>query len=113
MKTVLPLIVLAFALAGCANQTPTQTALDAHTSYNVVMSGLTQARNAGLISDGAKVQIEKVRVVAFDAVKALDDAALNDDPAASKSAYDRYMQVLKVLQKYLIQYQTPPPQKLK
>lgn len=102
-----------FVVGGCASQTPTQTALDAHTSYNVAMSGLTQARLAGLISDTGKAQIEKVRAPAYDVILELDKAALADDPATSKSAYQRFMQFLPALQKYLIQYQKPPPQPLK
>lgn len=114
MKLSTYLIAVALALcSGCASQTPTQAALDAHTSYNVVMSGLTQARRAGYINDATKAKIEQVRAPLYDAILALDDAALHDDPAASKSAYQRVMQFLPALQRYLIQYQKPPPQPLK
>jgi hypothetical protein len=113
MTRIVSLLVLLFAVAGCQSQTPAQVALDAHDSYNVALSGLIQARHAGLINDSTKAQIEKVRVPAYDAILALDAAALNDDPAASKSALVRYRTWLTALQKYLIQYQKPPPTALK
>lgn len=112
----LVIVLTAFLMlgaGGCANQSPTQTALDAHTSYNVVMSGLTQARHAGLINDATKAQIEKVRAPAYDLIGVLDDAALHDDPAKSKSAYQQFLAILPTLQRYLLQYQKPPPAPLK
>jgi hypothetical protein len=113
LVTCLVAVLLMVYAGGCASQTPTQTALDAHTAYNVVLSGLTEARHAGLISETVKVQIEKVRAPSYDAILALDAAALADDPTASKSAYQRFMQFLPALQKYLIQFQKPPPAPLK
>jgi hypothetical protein len=77
------------------------------------MSGLTQARHAGLINDATKAQIEKVRAPAYDAILALDAAALADDPNATKSAYQQFLTFLPALQKYLIQFQKPPPAPLK
>jgi hypothetical protein len=100
-------------LGGCGSQSLPQSALDAHASYNVVMSGLTQARHAGLISDNTKAQIEKVRSPAYDAILALDAAALNDDQSGGSSALAQFRQFLPALQKFLIQFQRPPPAPLK
>lgn len=115
MKIAVMLIAVAHALAsgGCANQSPTQTALDAHAAYNVTMSGLIEARRAGLISDAAKVQIEKVRVPVYDAVLAIDAAAIADNSAGTLTALRQFRAVLPALQRVLLQYAKPPPAPLK
>ena len=107
-----PLLAL-LLIVGCASQTPVQTALDLHDTYNVTVSGLTAARKAGLISDSQKAQIEAVRAPVYDAILAVDRAAIADNSTGFASALKQVRALLPSLQKLLLQYAKPPPAPLK
>ncbi len=101
---VLSLILCMSVLAGCANQTPVKMALEAHAGYDLTMSGLIEARRAGLISDSEKAQIEKVRAPVYDAMVALDKAAIEDNSTGAASALKLFQAELDSLNKYLLTY---------
>ncbi len=102
-----PVVLLVALVAGCQNQTPVQTALDSHTAYNVALSGLVDARRAGLINDQQKAQIELVRAPAYDAILAMDSAAIADNKPGFDAALKQFKATLPALQKYLLIYAKP------
>lgn len=102
MKTKLPLAFFILCLAGCANETPVQLALDLHNGYDLTVSGLTEARHAGLISDAQKAQIEKVRAPLYASIVALDKAAIADNNTDFKSMLNIAKDQLDALQKWLL-----------
>ncbi len=103
-----PILAL-LLLVGCANQTPVQTALDCHATYNITLSGLIDARKAGLISDAQKAQIEAVRAPVYDAILQLDAAAIADNSTGYASALKQVRALLPSFQKFLLMYAKPPP----
>lgn len=104
MKTRISLIALSMfiMLAGCGSETPVQLALDAHAAYDVTVSGLTAARQAGKISDAQKASIEKVRAPVYDSILAMDAAAIADNSVGFKAALNEFNAQIVVLKKWLL-----------
>jgi hypothetical protein len=103
-----PLLLLVL-LAGCGNETPVQVALDSHAAYDVTLSGLTAARQAGRISDEQKASIEKVRVPLYDSILAMDEAAIADNSTGFKSALKIFDAQIIVLKKWLLTAKAQTP----
>jgi uncharacterized protein (DUF849 family) len=107
-----------FLSVGCASgnkqqvlpETPAQMALDAHNAYDLIMSGLTEARQLHLIPDDQKAQIENVRSKVYEQIKALDDAAITNNTTTAVSAMNEFRMQIDGLRKWLVvvKGQTPP-----
>jgi len=104
---LIPLVMLVAFAQGCANQTPAQTALDAHGTYNIVLSGLIDARHAGIITDAQKAQIEAVRAPVYQAIVAMDAAAMADNSAGFEAALKQYRAALPALRDWLLRVKPP------
>ena len=95
------ILLALLSVTGCSffgvNLTPLQQVYESRQLYTATLNALSDARQAGLISDSAAMEIETARQAVAKELDAMEDAALGNNPimfTGAKTAMNRALTVL-------------------
>jgi hypothetical protein len=84
------MLMAALLLAGCQSQSPLAQSVAARELYTSTLEVLVVARQAGAISDDTATELEPWRAATAAAIDAMEQAALEQDASAFRSAQAAY-----------------------